>query len=260
MNLYLHDVAPHRAPTIVWLHGGGLSGRMWKPQIEAFKDYNLIVPDLPEQGRNRAQAPFALESTALAVAEAIHARAMGTRAHVVGLSLGGAVALTLMRLAPEVVDHVVVSGTAAGLGKLVGNIGLASAGLSSLFSRDRLIQSSIKQLNVPAEYQAMFREDLEVGAPFARTVYRELMGMQLPRNSEARTLIAVGSNETGPARSAARSLQEQLQNCRRVTAPNVGHLWNLEAPDLFNRMVRAWINDRPLPDELVFEHQYSAAG
>ncbi|MGD2050630.1 MAG: hypothetical protein PVH03_14110 [Chloroflexota bacterium] len=32
--------------------------------------------------------------------------------------------------------------------------------------------------------------------------------------------------------------------------PGLGHGWNVEAPDLFNAMVRAWIVDTPLPYRL----------
>ncbi len=49
-----------------------------------------------------------------------------------------------------------------------------------------------------------------------------------------------------------------LENTSRVIAnlirehtPGVGHIWNLEAPDLFTETVRAWITDQPLPRQLV---------
>jgi hypothetical protein len=37
----------------------------------------------------------------------------------------------------------------------------------------------------------------------------------------------------------------------RQCVPGVGHVWNLEAPDLFNETVRAWITDQPLPQKLM---------
>jgi hypothetical protein len=36
-----------------------------------------------------------------------------------------------------------------------------------------------------------------------------------------------------------------------VLVPGAGHLWNLEALDLFSQTVRAWIWDEPLPIKLV---------
>jgi hypothetical protein len=49
---------------------------------------------------------------------------------------------------------------------------------------------------------------------------------------------------------AARSLSRTLP-AQAVMAPGVGHVWNLEAPDLFTETVRAWMTDQPLPQELV---------
>ena len=37
---------PADAPTIVFLHGGGGGGWMWRPQVEGLPDYHLLVPDL----------------------------------------------------------------------------------------------------------------------------------------------------------------------------------------------------------------------
>jgi hypothetical protein len=36
-----------------------------------------------------------------------------------------------------------------------------------------------------------------------------------------------------------------------MMVPGVAHVWNLEAPDLFTRTVRARIRDAPLPQKLV---------
>jgi len=52
------------------------------------------------------------------------------------------------------------------------------------------------------------------------------------------------------AHRAARELRQTLP-AKAVMAPGVGHIWNLEAPDLFTETVRAWVTDRPLPKELV---------
>ena len=52
------------------------------------------------------------------------------------------------------------------------------------------------------------------------------------------------------ANRAARELSRTLP-AKAVMAPGVGHVWNLEAPDLFTDTVRAWMTDQPLPKELM---------
>lgn len=45
-------------------------------------------------------------------------------------------------------------------------------------------------------------------------------------------------------------LPEILPDAMGCIAPGLGHGWNLEAPDLFDEVVRAWIGNKPLPREL----------
>ncbi len=42
-----------------------------------------------------------------------------------------------------------------------------------------------------------------------------------------------------------------MPNAEAVIAPGVGHGWNGEAPELFSRMIRAWLTGTPLPHELL---------
>ncbi|MBA3872074.1 MAG: hypothetical protein H0X30_23250 [Anaerolineae bacterium] len=74
------------------------------------------------------------------------------------------------------------------------------------------------------------------------------MQVQLP--TQAQALVVVGERETVVAKRDARKLSTQIKGARGVVAPNVGHVWNLEAPDLFNAMVRTFVVGAPLPSEL----------
>jgi hypothetical protein len=37
-----------------------------------------------------------------------------------------------------------------------------------------------------------------------------------------------------------------------ITAPKLGHMWNIESPDLFSSVLRRWIVDENLPEEVSF--------
>lgn len=250
--LYVHESGSPAAPAIVFLHGAGLSGREWQPQVERLPDYYCLAPDLPEQGRSVTEGPFTLDGAAHAIAGIIRERVPGGRAHVVGLSLGGAVALTMLRLVPELLDHVMVTGTAAGLGRALGALTAFSGSLYRFMSAERLIDMSAKSFAIPDAYRAMFREDmlLTSNATFTRHIAQALMTMQLPTATAARLLVAVGERETIPAKQAARKLVSTLPGARGVLVPGVGHVWNLQAPDLFTATVRAWITGSALPSVL----------
>src|SRR5947207_13276038 len=111
MALYLREAGPADGPCIVFLHGLWLSSVMWQPQIERLsREYYCLAPDLPEHGRSTDIGLLTPENSGRVVAELIRERTPRGRAHVVGLSLWGLVALGLLRDAPEVIDHLIVSG------------------------------------------------------------------------------------------------------------------------------------------------------
>ena len=103
---------PQDAPAIVFVHGTRLTKAMWQLQQAALRDeFRTIALDLPGHGA-RADEPFTLDSGADAVSAAIHDHAAG-RAIVVGLSLGGYVAMALAAREPERVRGLVLSGATA---------------------------------------------------------------------------------------------------------------------------------------------------
>ena len=90
-----YDIAgPAGAPAIVFLHGIRVTRRMWQLQVEQLKhDFRVIALDLPGHGTLR-DTDFSLDAAVDCVAGAIDDEARG-RALVVGLSLGGYVAMEL---------------------------------------------------------------------------------------------------------------------------------------------------------------------
>jgi pimeloyl-ACP methyl ester carboxylesterase len=98
---------------IVFLHPSGSNATAWDRHLDALRtEHRCLALDLPGHRHSRGVPWESLESTADDVADLIIQQA-GGQAHVVGLSLGGSVALTLMARHPELLDHVIVDGAAA---------------------------------------------------------------------------------------------------------------------------------------------------
>jgi pimeloyl-ACP methyl ester carboxylesterase len=72
----------------------------------------------------------------------------------------------------------------------------------------------------------------------------------LPCESEVPTLVTVSAKENAVAKQHAKKFADCLKHSQRIVVPGVGHVWNLQVPDLFTETVRSWIEDRPLPDAL----------
>lgn len=252
MSLFVRESGPATAPTIVFLHGGGLSGQQWLPQIERLSEYHCLAPDLPEQGQSHAVGPLTLQGATAHVCNLITTRAHNGRAHVVASSFGGTIALNLLNVAPELITTVLTSGGAAGLGRVLGAISNAGANIYRVVPLNTLIRLSYRQFAIPPQYHTLFRNDIArtANADFTRKITQAMIDLRLPLHATAPVLAVVGERESWAAKQAARTIARRLPNARGVLVPGVGHIWNWQAPDLFAALVRAWITNTPLPAAL----------
>jgi pimeloyl-ACP methyl ester carboxylesterase len=254
MALYLREAGPAEAPCIVFLHGLWISSVMWQPQIERLShEYHCLAPDLPEHGQSTDIGLLTLENTSRVLVNLIREQSPHGRAHIVGLSLGGSVALGLLRDAPEVIDHMMLSGTAARLGPRIAALSKLGKPLLHLLKPAPLLSLGLGLSKVPQPYLNILRADVRHLKPEAIIHFADaLVTMEVPQAVQTPILVTFGQKEIllTQANRSARELCRSLP-AKAVMAPGVGHLWNLEAPDLFTETVRAWMTDQPLPKELV---------
>lgn len=103
-----------RGLPVVLLHGLGGSHDDWRLQLHEFAaHYRVIVPDLRGFGASERREPFTIQQHARDVIALLAALRIG-RAHVVGLSMGGAIAIEMTLGAPERVGALVLVNTAPG--------------------------------------------------------------------------------------------------------------------------------------------------
>jgi pimeloyl-ACP methyl ester carboxylesterase len=255
VSLFAETVGDSRAPAIVFLHGVGAAGWMWWRQVPAFADYHCLNVDLPGHGRSRDVPWISVADTAQRVAALVRERTATGRAHVVGLSLGGHVALGLLADHGEVVDRTVISGVTAEPWPRRWLVA-PQAWLTTILLRNRrLVDAQARSLGLPPEVREAFAENVRaMRAPTYRQIAREVAGYSAPRSfgsGETPTLVLAGSTESDVIRRAVDILPAAMPVATGRIVPGVGHGWNVEAPDLFNVTMRAWIEDAPLPAELT---------
>jgi pimeloyl-ACP methyl ester carboxylesterase len=252
--LYTFEQGDPSQPAILFVHGGGLSHKSWKPVIDLLPDFFCLAPDLPGHGQSR-QSTFSLEGSAAELASIIREKTPHARAHVVGLSLGGAVVLTLLRLHPEVADHVILTGSSGRLPNWLVQISLPMYGMLRFMKPETLVRSTMKQQHIPEEYYADFYEDLlSTSTPEAlRPIYSELTKLELPATISSPLLVCAGEKEPGASKLYGQIALRPLKkypSARGVLMPGGAHVWGLQYPDVFAEMVRAWVTDKPLPQVL----------
>ncbi|MCF3144480.1 alpha/beta fold hydrolase [Streptomyces platensis] len=122
---------------IVFVHGMRVSGTMWRPVIQALGDrHPMAAPDLPGHGTRRGE-PFTMPGAVAAVVDAVDQ--LGGRAMVVGLSLGGYVAVATAAAHPERVLGLMAMGCTASprgvFGAVYRGAGRLAAGCPEEFNR-----------------------------------------------------------------------------------------------------------------------------
>ena len=271
MALYVEESGSYEAPTILFLHGGGGGGWMWRPQVEALGgDFHLLVPDLPEQGRSTEAGPFTMLSAAEQTANLIRTRAHGGRAHVLGLSEGAQVTVQLLAIAPEVVESAIVS---SALVRPIAGAGWASSpsmlrlvydtSIRPLRNNDWWIRTNMRSAaSVPDDYFDEFRETFRT---LSRDGFVDLMRanqeFRLPAGLDrvrVRVLAVCGQREYAAMRASTADVAAAIPGAeayavhheRKMTVAQE-HNWNMTDPELFNEMVRDFIAGRPLPKALV---------
>lgn len=106
-SLYYSDTG--QGDAVLLLHSGGMCGEEWQPQIPALaRHFRVIAPDLPGHGKSPMRAErLRVRDMGQAVLELIDHLGL-EQAHLVGSSLGGAVALWLVVNYPQRVDKLVL--------------------------------------------------------------------------------------------------------------------------------------------------------
>jgi pimeloyl-ACP methyl ester carboxylesterase len=251
MSLFTRETGARASPAVIFLHGSPLSGRMWLPQLERLSEFHCLAPDLPGHGQSAAM-PLVMPAMVQELAKLIRRSTPNGKAHIVGLSFGGVVAQALMVAAPEVVDHVILSGTGTRMSKVLVWMSMLNEPILRFLRPEQLAALVCLQFGIPSQFRAAMGDDFKAFS--SKTLVRVMqtyLDIEMPAAARSPTLVAVGQKETLYAKSAARALSRGIPGAKGVMVPGCGHVWNLEAPDLFAETVRSWVADKPLPDQLM---------
>jgi pimeloyl-ACP methyl ester carboxylesterase len=231
-------------PTIVFLHGTRLTGASWTAQVAALgEEFHVLAPDLPGHGR-AADEPFTLAGAADRIAELIASEAHGGHAVLIGLSLGGYVAMDVAARWPDRVRGLVISGATA---EPIGPRSLAFRALA--FTYRRTPAGALDRANrwfIRRRFPASIADPILAAGfsfPGGVTALQALGGERFrPRLAAypGPTLILNGEYDlffrpTGAAFAAAAA------DPRRIVLRGATHLANMDRPAAFSAAVGAFV-------------------
>jgi 3-oxoadipate enol-lactonase len=236
---------------LLFIHAGIADSRMWEPQATAFADhFDMIRPDLRGFGATELPpAPYSGLADVVALLDHLHI----DRAHVVGCSMGGTLAIDLALEHPQRVERLVL--VAAGVSG--SNLGEADAALFTEIEeadkagdmdavnraevrlwvdgprrREGSASATVRALVLDMNGRSLHTDwSSAESEPIARPAIGRLNEIAAP------TLVIVGDQDLPHCLANADLITSRVPEARKVIITNAAHLPSLERPEEFNRVV-----------------------
>jgi 3-oxoadipate enol-lactonase len=239
----LHYLDEGSGPAVLLVHAFPLNHTMWAPQIAALKDrFRVIAPDIRGFGNSPTDSPWTLEDASDDL-DALLTRLNITTCAVVGLSMGGYIALPFYAKYANRIHKFVLADTRARADNLAEKSGrtdmiaaLEQAGAAIL--PDRMLSRLLKP-NSPAEIVDRVRQIMQMttaaGAIFALMAMRDRPDAStILHRITCPALVIAGEHDAITRVDECRTIAETINGGRFVEIPHAGHLSNIENPQAFN--------------------------
>lgn len=244
-----------RGEAVLLLHGLGGSHDDWRLQLPEFaRRHRVVVPDLRGFGASDRREPFTIQQHARDMLGLMSALGIA-RAHVVGLSMGGAVALEMALVKPAAVASLVLANTAPGF-RLTSWERRRMAWLRVLIATVLGVGGVARLLGhgyFPKRGQGRLRRRLiRRASETNRWVYLATLRALTRWNVESRLrsvdvpalVLAAEFDMTTTAEK--RRWAGKMPRTRVVELPGSRHHSEQDSPERFNREVLAFIRSQPI--------------
>jgi len=242
-------------PPLVLIHGGYMDRSMWDDQVSRFAErYRVIRYDVRGFGASALpQVPYSDQHDLFALLTGLGVE----KTALLGLSLGGRIALDFTLEHPEMVEALLL------VGSPVGGFPINLISQEDL-ERQRVLSAPFDQAeqerDIPAMVEALMAHPTLVPSPqypAARQRVRERLSQwsfawvldPAPRQEldppaygrlseiQVPTLILLGAEDDPPLFQHADALERGIVGARRVTIAGTHHMPNMEKPEEFNAIV-----------------------
>ncbi len=236
------------APVAVLSHSLGSSLVMWELQLPALEPhFQVLRLDTRGHGGTEDEAgPYTFEMLAEDTIGLLDGLGI-SRAHFVGLSMGGMIGQALGLYHPERLLSLTLCDTAAANPPGSGEIWQERIDLVTKKGLAPLLEPTLERWftpefvrQAPPILEKIRRQFLATSISGYVGCSQAIMGLDyLERLGRIGlpTLIVVGEDDPGTPVSAARAMQERMVSSKLVVLPGARHLSNVEQADEFNRAV-----------------------
>jgi len=240
-------------PPLVLLHGALSDSRMWRRQLDDLSpDFTMVAWDAPGCGAS-ADPPESFRLPEYAECLAALLQEIGlTRPHVLGLSFGGGLAMEFYRRYPAMPRSLVLvsayAGWAGSLPPEVVEERLRTGLQQSEWPPDRVVEAWLPTLFTDSTPADVVRETATILSEFHPAGMRAMLHafaeadlLDMLPTVEVPTLLVYGEADQRSPLNVAEALHAKIPASTLVIIPGAGHDCSLEAPELFNALVRDFL-------------------
>ncbi|OGS35440.1 MAG: hypothetical protein A2293_10055 [Elusimicrobia bacterium RIFOXYB2_FULL_49_7] len=243
---------------LVLLHGLGSSSQDWRLQCRQLSDrYRVIAPDMRGHGRSvLSKTGYSIPQFARDV-QALFDVLQLEKAHVVGLSMGGAIALEFTLTFPERVERLILVNTLPDFtphslldyGRVFFRFSLLT-----LFGMKGWSRFLSKRLFPHPEQKALRKGFVEKFSKNDPTVYRAVQSALFVWNVEARLpeigcpVLVLASDHDYWSVERKAAYTACFKNGQLRVVENSAHAMPVDQPERFNTLLRGFLEGRLLKD------------
>lgn len=240
-------------PVLICIHGFPLSHELWTPLAELIGDrVRLVMPDLRGLGGSSASPTASMQTYADDLAALLDHLGIKEPVTVIGLSMGGYIALEFMRRHGDRANGLILADTRAENDAPAKAAERAQAAQRCLKEGvDFLVEAMLPNLfadDASQELKNQWRDIMSRSNPMGVAAALVAMGERpdsVPSLGSIRvpTLVIVGEKDAITPPDAARVMSDGIDGATLEILPGVGHMSAVEAPSDFARLVGAFIRN-----------------
>ena len=237
---------------VVFIHGVGLTKEIWSPQIEFFKDHNILTYDLLGHGKtplNKTQLNFEdFTKQLLNLIDELNIN----KIHLIGFSLGSLIARQFAAQHGDRLSSLVLHGSIYKRSK----------------EQKRVVENRyelIKMDNPASKISSLRRWFTESYIKNNKKVHDKIYSMlednnhknflkayklfvcyededQMLANINTNTLVTTGQFDVGSTTEMAKKLTKQIKGAKYIEIKNGKHLCHIECDKNFNKTIESFID------------------